>query len=114
MADDVSGVLVTHRPKQKSARCVGWDGDEVLEGLYERKRGEKEREEKTIKKSQDKSREVAKERESGGEDNDRLTSGTMVKVALRSAAISIAIASKEVKGDWARKGVSGANEELEH
>ena len=47
MADDVSGVLATHRPKQKSARCVVWDGDEVLEGLCEREKGEEERKERS-------------------------------------------------------------------
>ena len=83
MADNISGVLIAHRPKQKSARCVGWDGDEVLKRLWEREEGEEEGRQKPIRKIQGKSRKVAKRGGSGREDNNRLTSGTMVKVALR-------------------------------
>ena len=51
MANDISGVLVTHRPKKKSARSVGWDGDEVLEGLCERKRERKKEKRSRLEKS---------------------------------------------------------------
>ena len=94
MANDISGVLVSHRPEQESARCAGRDGYKVLKGLCEREKEEEEKERSRLEETQDKSREIAKKGGAKGRSDNRLTSGTMVSVALRSAAISITIASE--------------------
>ena len=95
MANDNSGILVSHRPKQESARCVGRDGDEVLEGLCEREKEEVERKEKPIRiNPRQIKKKLREERCKKRRNSNRLTSGTMVSVALRSAAISITIASR--------------------
>ena len=59
MTDDISGVLVSHRPKQESAGCVGRDRNKVLEGLYKREK-EEERKRGRLEEIQGKSREIAR------------------------------------------------------
>ena len=40
MADDISGVLASHRPEQESVGCIGRDRNKVLEGLYKKEKKE--------------------------------------------------------------------------